>query len=69
MNPVILARRQEQASTSDARTSEERLDPGAPVDDGLISLADEELEFFDTVGVNLQAPTDELAFAGVRIRH
>jgi len=35
----------------------------------LTGVVDEELEFFDTVGVESQHAIDAFSFAGVRLRH
>ena len=62
-------RRQDPAAGGDEKSSRNQPEIGAARDGGLTGVVDEELEFFDTVGVESQHAIDAFSFAGVRVRH
>ena len=53
----------------EARRAKAEREIAAARDGGLTGVVDEELEFFDTVGVESQHAIDAFSFAGVRVRH
>ena len=69
MKPGTRERRQHPAAGGDEESSRNQLETGAARDGGLTGVVDEELEFFDTVGVESQHAIDAFSFAGVRVRH
>ena len=66
MKPGTFERRQDPASGREDASSPNQREVGVARDEGFSGVADEELEFFDTVGVE---PHDAMSFAGVRVRH
>jgi hypothetical protein len=69
MKSRTFDRRQDSASDRKDRSSRHTSEIGAAGDAGFTGLADEELEFFDTVGIDPDNAADALGFAGVRVRH
>ena len=69
MKPGIFERQQDPAARPDEPSSRHQPEAGAASDDGFVSVAEEELEFFDTVGVESPNAADAVGFAGVRVRH
>ena len=69
MKPGTRGRRQDPAAGGDEKSSRDQREIGAARDGGLTGVVDEELEFFDTVGVESQHAIDAFSFAGVRVRH
>jgi hypothetical protein len=56
-------------SEQDEARSPNQQETGAERESGLTAVADEELEFFDTVGLESERGIDAFTYAGVRIRH
>jgi len=69
MKPGIVDRRQDPASGRGTESARNQPEIGAARDDGFDGVAEEELEFFDTVGVESPNAADAFSFAGVRVRH
>ena len=69
MKPRGLERRQNPAPGRSAQPSRNQPEIGAERDGGYVGVAEEELEFFDTVGVESPNAADAFSFAGVRVRH
>ena len=69
MKPRIFDRLQDPTRRLDESSSRNEPEPGGARDDGFVGVAEEELEFFDTVGVESPNAADPLSFAGVRVRH
>jgi hypothetical protein len=69
MKPGIFDRPQDPAPSRGEPSSRHDPEIGAARDDGFVGVAEEELEFFDTVGVESPNAADAFSFAGVRVRH
>jgi len=69
MKPGIVDRREGPASGRGTRSSRNQPEIGAARDDGFGGVAEEDLEFFDTVGVESPKAADAFTRAGVRVRH
>ena len=69
MKPEIFERPQDPAQRRDEPSSRNEPEIGAVRDDGFVGVAEEELEFFDTGGVESPNAADAVSFAGVRVRH
>ena len=69
MKPGICERQQDPATRPGEPSSRNQPEIGAAHDDGFVGVAEDELEFFDTVGVESPNAADEFNFAGVRVRH
>jgi hypothetical protein len=69
MKPGIVGRPQDPATRRGEPSSRNEPETGAGRDDGFVGVAEEELEFFDTVGVEPPNAADAFSFAGVRVRH
>jgi hypothetical protein len=69
MKPGIFERQQDPALRPGEPSSRNQPEAGAASDDGFVGVAEEELEFFDTVGVESANAADAVSFAGVRVRH
>ena len=69
MKPGIFERPQDPAPRQGEPLSRNEPEIGAARDDGFVGVAEEELEFFDTVGVESPNAEDAFSFAGVRVRH
>jgi hypothetical protein len=69
MEPGTFERRQDPASDRQDQSSRNQHETGAATDGGFTGVADEELEFFDTVGVDPHDAADASSFLGVRVRH
>jgi hypothetical protein len=68
MKPGTLERRQEPARGR-KHPSPRKRETRPARDGGFTGVADEELEFFDTVGVDPREAADAFSVAGVRVRH
>ena len=69
MKAGIFERQEDPAPRPGEPSSGKQPDTGAARDDGFVGVAEEELEFFDTVGVESPTVADAFTFAGVRVRH
>ena len=69
MKPAIFERQQDPALRPVEPSSRHQPEIGAACDDGFVGVAEEELEFFDTVGVESPKAADAFSCAGVRVRH
>jgi len=69
MKPGIFERPQDPAPRRGEPSSRNEPEIAAACDDGFVGVAEEELEFFDTVGVESPNAEDAFSFAGVRVRH
>lgn len=69
MKPGIFERPQDPAPRPGEPLSRNEPEIGAARDDGFVGVAEEDLEFFDTVGVDSPNAADAFSFAGVRVRH
>lgn len=69
MKPGIFERPRDPAPRRGERLSRNEPEIGAARDDGFVGVAEEELEFFDTVGVESPDAADTFGFEGVRVRH
>ena len=69
MKPGISERQQDPAPRPGEPSSLDQPEVGTARDDGFVGVAEEELEFFDTVGVEPPNAGDAVSFAGVRVRH
>ena len=69
MKPGIFERQQDAALRPGEPSSRDQPEIEAACDDGFVGVAEEELEFFDTVGVESPNSADAFSFAGVRVRH
>ena len=69
MKPSIFERVQDPAPQRVESSSRSELETGVAHDDGFVGVAEEELEFFDTVGVESSNAVGAVSFDGVRVRH
>ena len=69
MKAGIFEHQEDPASRPGEPSSPKQPGTGAARDDGFVGVAEEELEFFDTVGVESPNAADAVSFAGVRVRH
>jgi hypothetical protein len=69
MKAGIFERQEDPAPRSGEPSSRKQPETGAARDDGFVGVAEEELEFFDTIGVESPTAADAFTFAGVRVRH
>jgi hypothetical protein len=69
MKPGIFERQPDPAPRPGEPSSQNQPENGAVRDDGFVGVAEEDLEFFDTVGVESPNAADAFSFAGVRVRH
>jgi hypothetical protein len=69
MKPGIFDRPQDPTPRRGEPSSRNEPESGTLRDDGFVGVTEEELEFFDTVGVESPNAADAFSFAGVRVRH
>ena len=69
MKPGIFERQQDPALRPGEPSARDQSEIEAARDDGFVGVAEEELEFFDTVGVESPTAADPFTCAGVRVRH
>jgi hypothetical protein len=69
MKPGTFEWAHDPAAGPEDQSSRNQRETGTGLEGGFTGVADEELEFFDTVGVEAPTATDAFSFAGVRIRH